>query len=125
MEKKHLIEEKEEIFKEVIRLRDELKATNDMINDIGGSVSFINFVLIPIVVAVIVAIITYFINVNTNQRVGSILIAFIISFVVSTIANRERVADRKRDLVEKRVRLQRELAALGKRLSEIENEINS
>lgn len=125
MEKKKLIEEKEEMFKDILRQRDELKAINEQINEIGASVTFVQFFIIPLLAAIIVALLVNIAGADQSQKVGAVLVTFIVAFAISTIYNKRRIASKKQELIDRRVAVQRDLAAMGKRLAEIETELKN
>ena len=123
MGKEELEKEKKDILSEIMELREDLKELSDMINVIGSSVSFVHFVILPIIVASVVTLIMSLIGFADNKSLGTFIIMFIISTVVSTLYNRNIVKKRKEKLIEKRLDLQRRLVKKSQRLADIESKL--
>ena len=125
MTKDELIKEKEKTIGEIASLREELFDYNDKINEVGKSVSFINLIIIPLLVAIIVTLVTSLIFNDPNREIGSFIFTFIISLLVSTMINKKRVGERKEELKLLRMEIQKLIVAKSKRLSEIEKLLNN
>lgn len=125
MEIEELNREKSQILSEIMELREELKDISGLINEIGSSVSFIHFVIIPILIATIVTVIMRFVGPAYSKSLGTFVIIFILALAASTIYNKNKVAKRKKELVSKRLKLQKRLVKKSQRLSEIENELKA
>jgi len=118
------IEQKKDLLDEILKLREDLKEKNDMINDLGSSISFIHLFIVPLIVATIVTFITMKLSLFTsNQSAGCFIITFIISLSFSTYLNKSRINKRKKELIEQRLALQKELVAKGKELNKLEETI--
>lgn len=118
------IEQKKDLLDEILKLREDLKEKNDMINDLGSSISFIHLFIVPLIVATIVTFITMKLSLFTsNQSAGCFVITFIISLSFSTYLNKSRINKRKKELIEQRLLLQKELVAKGKDLNKLEETI--
>lgn len=114
--------EKKALLDEIVSLREELKEKNDMINDLGSSVSFINLFIIPLLVAALVIFIVMRLSsITGNQSVGFFIITFVISLSISTYINKKEIDKRKAELIEQRLALQKLLVKKGKELNELEN----
>ena len=125
MTKDELIKEKEKTIGEIASLREELFDYNDKINEVGKSVSFINLIIIPLLVAIIVTLVTSLIFNDPNREIGSFIFTFIISLFVSTMINKKRVGERKEELKLLRMEIQKLIVIKSKRLSEIEKLLNN
>lgn len=125
MTKDELIKEKEKTIGEIASLREELFDYNDKINEVGKSVSFINLIIIPLLVAIIVTLVTSLIFNDPNREIGSFIFTFIISLLVSTMINKKRVGERKEELKLLRMEIQKLIVIKSKRLSEIEKLLNN
>lgn len=113
--------EKKALLDEIVSLREELKEKNDMINDLGSSVSFINLFIIPLLVAALVIFIVMRLSsITSNQSVGFFIITFVISLSISTYINKKNISERKKQLIDERLALQKLLVSKGKELSELE-----
>ena len=118
------IEQKKDLLDEILKLREDLKEKNDMINDLGSSISFIHLFIVPLIIAAIVTFITMKLSLFTsNQSAGCFIITFIISLSFSTYLNKSRINKRKKELIEQRLALQKELVAKGKDLNKLEETI--
>ncbi|WP_394271283.1 hypothetical protein [Anaerococcus nagyae] len=118
------IDQKKDLLDEILKLREDLKEKNDMINDLGSSISFIHLFIVPLIVATIVTFITMKLSLFTsNQSAGCFIITFIICLAFSTFLNKNRLNKRKKELVEQRLALQKQLVAKGKELRELEKTI--
>ena len=125
MTKDELIKEKEKTIGEIASLREELFDYNDKINEVGKSVSFINLIIIPLLVAIIVTLVTSLIFNDPNREIGSFIFTFIVSLLVSTMINKKRVGERKEELKLLRIEIQKLIVIKSKRLSEIEKLLNN
>lgn len=125
MTKDELIKEKEKTIGEIANLREELFDYNDKINEVGKSVSFINLIIIPLLVAIIVTLVISLIFNDPNREIGSFIFTFIVSLLVSTMINKKRVGERKEELKLLRMEIQKLIVIKSKRLSEIEKLLNN
>lgn len=125
MTKDELIKEKEKTIGEIASLREELFDYNDKINEVGKSVSFINLIIIPLLVAIIVTLVTSLIFNDPSREIGSFIFIFIVSLLVSTMINKKRVQERKEELKLLRMEIQKLIVIKSKRLSEIEKLLNN
>ena len=114
------MENKKLLTDEILSLREELKEKNEMINNLGTNVSFVQIFLIPLIVAAITTFIVSKLSLSTNQSVGFFIVVFIISISVATIKNKKEIAKRKEELINERLALQKALVQKGKELSELE-----
>jgi hypothetical protein len=118
------IEQKKDLLDEILKLREDLKEKNDNINDLRSSISFVHLFIVPLIIAAMVTFITMkFSLLTSNQSAGCFIITFIISLSFSTYLNKSRINKRKKELVEQRLALQKELVAKGKELRELEETI--
>lgn len=115
-----LNKEKEELLAEIMTQRDELKVLSEQINNIGGSVSFINFFIIPLVVAAVVAFSVKAIGVSGNGGVGAFIMSFVVAMAASTIINKKKIKKRKEELIKKRVEIQSAIVKNSQRLAELD-----
>lgn len=125
MTKDELIKEKEKTIGEINSLRVELIDYNDKINEVGKSVSFINLIIIPLLVAIIVTLVTSLTFNDPSREIGSFIFTFIVSLLVSTMINKKRVEERKEELKLLRIEIQKLIVAKSKRLGEIEKLLNN
>lgn len=114
------MENKKLLTDEILTLREELKEKNEMINNLGTSVSFVQIFLIPLIVAAITTFIVSKLSLSSNQSVGFFIVVFIISISVATIKNKKEIAKRKEELINERLVIQKALVQKGKELSELE-----
>jgi|GEM_PF-1016161 hypothetical protein len=118
------IEQKKDLLDEILKLREDLKEKNDKINDLGSSISFVHLFIVPLIIAAMVTFITMkFSLLTSNQSAGCFIITFIISLSFSTYLNKSRINKRKKELIEQRLLLQKELVAKGKDLNKLEETI--
>lgn len=118
------IEQKKDLLDEILKLREDLKEKNDKINDLGSSISFVHLFIVPLIIAAMVTFITMkFSLLTSNQSAGCFIITFIISLSFSTYLNKSRINKRKKELIEQRLALQKELVAKGKDLNKLEETI--
>lgn len=114
------IEQKKDLLDEILKLREDLKEKNDKINDLGSSISFVHLFIVPLIIAAMVTFITMkFSLLTSNQSAGCFIITFIISLSFSTYLNKSRINKRKKELIEQRLLLQKELVAKGKDLNKL------
>ena len=115
------IEQKKDLLDEILKLREDLKEKNDKINDLRSSISFVHLFIVPLIIAAMVTFITMkFSLLTSNQSAGCFVITFIISLSFSTYLNKSRINKRKKELIEQRLALQKELVAKGKELNKLE-----
>lgn len=118
------IEQKKDLLDEILKLREDLKEKNDKINDLRSSISFVHLFIVPLIIAAMVTFITMkFSLLTSNQSAGCFIITFIISLSFSTYLNKSRINKRKKELIEQRLALQKELVAKGKDLNKLEETI--
>lgn len=118
------IEQKKDLLDEILKLREDLKEKNDKINDLRSSISFVHLFIVPLIIAAMVTFITMkFSLLTSNQSAGCFVITFIISLSFSTYLNKSRINKRKKELIEQRLALQKELVAKGKELNKLEETI--
>lgn len=118
-----IIEQKNALLTEIMELREDLEEKNNMINDLGKSVSFFNLFIIPFVTAVITSLVMKLINITGRQSVGAFIIIFVLSFGLSTITNKRKIDKRKTELIDQRLAIQKLLVSKGKELNSIEERI--
>lgn len=119
------MENKKLLTDEILSLRKELKEKNEMINNLGSSVSFVHVFVIPLIVAAITTFIVSKLSLSSNQSVGFFIVVFIISISLATIKNKKELAKRKEELIEERLTIQKALVEKGKELSKLENDIEN
>ena len=118
------IEQKKDLLDEILKLREDLKEKNDKIHDLRSSISFVHLFIVPLIIAAMVTFITMkFSLLTSNQSAGCFVITFIISLSFSTYLNKSRINKRKKELIEQRLALQKELVAKGKELNKLEETI--
>lgn len=118
------IEQKKDLLDEILKLREDLKEKNNKINDLRSSISFVHLFIVPLIIAAMVTFITMkFSLLTSNQSAGCFIITFIISLSFSTYLNKSRINKRKKELIEQRLALQKELVAKGKELNKLEETI--
>ena len=118
------IEQKKDLLDEILKLREDLKEKNDKINDLRSSISFVHLFIVPLIIAAMVTFITMkFSLLTSNQSAGCFVITFIISLSFSTYLNKSRINKRKKELIEQRLALQKEIVAKGKELNKLEETI--
>lgn len=120
---KKIIEQKNDLITDIMELRKDLEEKNNMINNLGKSVSFFNLFIIPFVTAVIVSLVMKLINITGRQSVGAFIIIFVLSFGLSTITNKRKIDKRKKELIDQRLAIQKLLVSKGKELNSIEERI--
>ena len=125
MGREELEKEKKDILSEIMELREDLKELSEMINEIGSSVSFVHFVILPIIVASVVTLIMSLIGFADNKNLGIFVIIFILAIATSTIYNKKKVEKRKEELIERRLKLQRTLVKNSQRLADIESKLKA
>ena len=118
-----IIEQKNALITEIMELRKDLEEKNNMINDLGKSVSFFNLFIIPFVTAVITSLVMKLINITGRQSVGAFIIIFVLSFGLSTIINKRKIDKRKKELIDQRLTIQKLLVSKSKELNSIEERI--
>ena len=115
------MDQKKKLTDEILKLREELKEKNEMINNLGKSVSFFQLFVIPLIASAISTLIVKQFSLTTNQSVGFFIVIFILSLIFVTMINKNKLAKRKDELIKERLAIQKELVAKGKELSQIEN----
>lgn len=119
--KVNIMDQKKKLTDEILKLREELKEKNEMINNLGRSVSFFQLFVIPLIASAIATLIIKQFSLTTNQSVGFFIVIFILSLIFVTMINKNKLAKRKDELIKERMAIQKELVAKGKELSQIEN----
>lgn len=117
------MQEKELLMDEILELREKLKEKNEMISNLGKRVSFFQLFIIPLIIAGLTTLIIRQIPISDNQSVGFFIVIFIVSISIATIINKKKIANRKQELINERIAIQKALVKKGKDLSELENNI--
>lgn len=125
MEKEELLREKEDITKEILKLRGDLKRANDSVENVGKTVAFYKVVTPPIIITLIIGLLISklnFLNEN-NALVGIIFFVFVISLFVTSRLSQKKIKENKEKYMQERIAIQKLLVKKAKRLASIESEL--
>ena len=125
MEKEELLREKEDITKEILKLRGVLKKANDSVENVGKTVAFYKVVTPPIIITILVGLLVGKINFldDNNGLVGIIFFVFAISLFITSKLSQKKIKENKEKYIGERIAIQKLLVKKAKRLAEIENEL--
>ena len=125
MGKEELLREKEDITKEILKLREDLKIANDSVANAGKSVAFYKVVTPPIIITILAGLIVSKINFfgENNGLVGIIFFVFAISLFITSKLSQKKIKENKEKYIGERIAIQKLLVKKAKRLAEIENEL--
>ena len=110
MDKKELINEKQK----------ELLAINNKINE-GAKPSFARLFVGPFAIGLGGFLIASLIKLSTTQSLAFIFVGYLAGLVILTVKENRRIEKEKKDLINQRLRLQREIVKL---IKELRNENN-
>ena len=125
MGKEELLREKEDITKEILKLRENLKIANDAVANAGKSVAFYKVVTPPIIITILVGLLVSKINFfgENNGLVGIIFLVFAISLFITSKLSQKKIKENKEKYIKERIAIQKILVKKAKRLAEIESEL--
>lgn len=125
MGKEELLREKEDITKEILKLRENLKIANDAVANAGKSVAFYKVVTPPIIITALIGFLVTKTNLidNTNGIVGIIFFVFAISLFITSKLSQKKIKENKEKYIGERIAIQKLLVKKAKRLAEIESEL--
>lgn len=125
MEKEELLREKEDITKEILKLRGDLKRANDSVENVGKTVAFYKVVTPPIIITILVGLLVSKINFfgENNGLVGIIFFVFVISLFVTSRLSQKKIKENKEKYMQERIAIQKLLVKKAKRLASIESEL--
>ena len=125
MGKEELLREKEDITKEILKLRENLKIANDAVANAGKSVAFYKVVTPPIIITILVGLLVSKINFfgENNGLVGIIFLVFAISLFITSKLSQKKIKENKEKYIGERIAIQKILVKKAKRLAEIESEL--
>lgn len=125
MGKEELLREKEDITKEILKLREDLKIANDAVANAGKSVAFYKVVTPPIIITILVGLLVSKINFfgENNGLVGIIFFVFAISLFITSKLSQKKIKENKEKYIGERIAIQKLLVKKAKRLAEIESEL--
>lgn len=125
MGREELLREKEDITKEILKLREDLKIANDSVANAGKSVAFYKVVTPPIIITILAGLIVSKINFfgENNGLVGIIFFVFAISLFITSKLSQKKIKENKEKYIEERIAIQKLLVKKAKRLAEIESEL--
>ena len=125
MGREELLREKEDITKEILKLREDLKIANDSVANAGKSVAFYKVVTPPIIITILVGLLVSKINFfgENNGLVGIIFFVFAISLFITSKLSQKKIKENKEKYIGERIAIQKLLVKKAKRLAEIESEL--
>lgn len=125
MGREELLREKEDITKEILKLREDLKIANDSVANAGKSVAFYKVVTPPIIITILAGLIVSKINFfgENNGLVGIIFFVFAISLFITSRLSQKKIKENKEKYIKERIAIQKILVKKAKRLAEIESEL--
>ena len=125
MGKEELLREKEDITKDILKLRGDLKIANDSVANAGKSVAFYKVVTPPIIITILAGLIVSKINFfgENNGLVGIIFFVFAISLFITSKLSQKKIKENKEKYIGERIAIQKLLVKKAKRLAEIESEL--
>ena len=125
MGREELLREKEDITKEILKLREDLKIANDSVANAGKSVAFYKVVTPPIIITILAGLIVSKINFfgENNGLVGIIFFVFAISLFITSKLSQKKIKENKEKYIGERIAIQKLLVKKAKRLAEIESEL--
>ena len=125
MGKEELLREKEDITKEILKLRENLKIANDAVANVGKSVAFYKVVTPPIIITILVGLLVSKINFfgENNGLVGIIFFVFAISLFITSKLSQKKIKENKEKYIGERIAIQKLLVKKAKRLAEIESKL--
>ena len=110
MDKKELIKEKQK----------ELLAINNKLNE-GARPSFGKLFVGPFALGLLGFLISRLVKLRDTQSLGLMIVGYLAGLVILTIKENKRIEKEKADLIDKRLRLQKEVVDL---IREVKNEDN-
>lgn len=125
MGKEELLREKEDITKEILKLREDLKIANDAVANVGNTVAFYKVVTPPIIITLLIGLLiskVIFLDEN-NVLVGITFFVFAISLFITSKLSQKKIKENKEKYIEERIAIQKLLVKKAKRLAEIESEL--
>ena len=125
MEKEELLREKEDMTKEILKLREDLKIANDAVANVGNTVAFYKVVTPPIIITLLIGLLiskVIFLDEN-NVLVGITFFVFAISLFITSKLSQKKIKENKEKYIEERIAIQKLLVKKAKRLAEIESEL--
>lgn len=125
MGKEELLREKEDITKEILKLREDLKIANDAVANAGKSVAFYKVVTPPIIITILVGLLVSKINFfgENNGLVGIIFLVFAISLFITSKLSQKKIKENKEKHIGERIAIQKLLVKKARRLAEIESKL--
>ena len=125
MGREELLREKEDITKEILKLREDLKIANDSVANAGKSVAFYKVVTPPIIITILAGLIVSKINFfgENNGLVGIIFFVFAISLFITSKLSQKKIKENKEKHIQERIAIQKLLVKKAKRLASIEGEL--
>ena len=125
MGREELLREKEDITKEILKLREDLKIANDAVANVGNTVAFYKVVTPPIIITLLIGLLiskVIFLDEN-NVLVGITFFVFAISLFITSKLSQKKIKENKEKYIEERIAIQKLLVKKAKRLAEIESEL--
>lgn len=125
MGKEELLREKEEITKDILKLRGDLKIANDAVANAGKSVAFYKVVTPPIIITILVGLLVSKINFfgENNGLVGIIFFVFAISLFITSKLSQKKIKENKEKYIQERIAIQKLLVKKARRLADIESKL--
>lgn len=125
MGKEELLREKEDITKDILKLRGDLKIANDAVANAGNSVAFYKVVTPPIIITILVGLLVSKINFfgENNGLVGIIFFVFAISLFITSKLSQKKIKENKEKYIGERIAIQKLLVKKARRLAEIESKL--
>lgn len=125
MKKEDLLIEKDNITKEILKLRGDLKIANDSVQNAGNTVSFYKVVTPPLIISSILGLLLSNTNLLSRSEglVGIIILVFAISLLVTSKISQKKVKENKEKYKKERIAIQKLLVKKSKRIAEIESEL--
>ena len=113
------MDQRQILLEEISTLRVKLKEKNDMIKNLGESVSFFNLFIIPLIAAAIGTFLVSKLSLSANQSVGFFIFSFILAMAFVSFLNKKKLKKRKDDLISQRLVIQKELVKKSKDLASL------
>lgn len=125
MQKEDLLKEKEEITKEILDLREDLKKTNDSVQNVGNTVAFYKVLFPPIIIAIGLGFILSKLGLvdNSKGEVALVILLFIIILFITSKISKKKIKENKNKYIAERISIQKLIVKKSKRLSDIESEL--
>lgn len=119
MQNDNIEKQKQRLLDEISEDREKLIEINERINEVGSSIPFWKFFLIPAVTSILIVVIARQFGIRGNQAVGLLVVSLIILITLATILGKRNISHKKENLIIERMTIQQGLVAKSRRLKEL------